>query len=95
MARAAGIGRGEALRALLPLVRGTLRNLERVGLPGALTGPVARGDAETVRMHRRALREADTALDALYAALGRHALRMAVERGLPAARAREMARALR
>jgi predicted short-subunit dehydrogenase-like oxidoreductase (DUF2520 family) len=95
LAVAAGVPPGEALRALLPLVHGTVRNLERRGLPAALTGPVARGDAEVVRTHRAALRALDPALDATYAALGRHALRVAVERGLSPARARATARALR
>jgi predicted short-subunit dehydrogenase-like oxidoreductase (DUF2520 family) len=95
LARAAGIPPRDALRALLPLVRGTVRNLERVGLPAALTGPVARGDAATLRAHRRALRAVDPALDAAYAALGRLALRVAREAGLDPRRARETARALR
>jgi predicted short-subunit dehydrogenase-like oxidoreductase (DUF2520 family) len=95
LAAGAGIPPREALRALLPLVRGTVRNLEARGLPDALTGPVARGDAETVRRHRAALRALDPALDALYAALGRHALRVARERGLDAGRAGRMGRVLR
>ena len=95
LAGGAGIPPREALRALLPLVRGTVRNLEARGLPAALTGPVARGDAATVRTHREALRALDPALDAAYAALGRHALRVARDRGLPPSRAREVARALR
>lgn len=95
LAGAAGVPPGEALRALLPLVRGTVENLDRVGLPAALTGPVARGDAGTIRVHRAALRALDRDLDAAYAALGRHALRIARERGLAPARARAAARALR
>jgi len=47
----AGIERKDALTALLPLMRGTLYNLEQVGLPQALTGPIARGDAQTVQGH--------------------------------------------
>lgn len=39
------------LSALLPLASGALRNIERHGLREALTGPVARGDVETVRRH--------------------------------------------
>jgi len=102
LAVAAGIPRGQALPALLPLVRGTVRNLERTGLPAALTGPVARGDAATVRSHRAALRDLDVhqgtppgvGLDATYAALGLHALRVAVEKGLPSAAATRVRRAL-
>lgn len=44
-----------ALRYLMPLLRGTLDNLDALGLPGALTGPLVRGDAGTVARHIEAL----------------------------------------
>ncbi|MFZ3131394.1 MAG: Rossmann-like and DUF2520 domain-containing protein [Desulfosporosinus sp.] len=47
----AGIQGEEALNSLLPLMRGTLSNLEQVGIPQALTGPIARGDAQVVQGH--------------------------------------------
>ena len=47
----AGIQAEEALASLLPLMRGTLYNLEQVGLPQALTGPIARGDTQVVQGH--------------------------------------------
>jgi len=47
----AGIQSEEALASLLPLMRGTLHNLEQVGLPQALTGPIARGDVQVVQGH--------------------------------------------
>jgi predicted short-subunit dehydrogenase-like oxidoreductase (DUF2520 family) len=40
-----------AARALGPLLRTTARNVETLGLPEALTGPVRRGDAHTVAQH--------------------------------------------
>lgn len=46
-----GIQPDAAARMLLPLVRGTLANVEAHGVAAALTGPVARGDAETLRRH--------------------------------------------
>jgi predicted short-subunit dehydrogenase-like oxidoreductase (DUF2520 family) len=46
--QALGAGRRQALQALLPLVQGTIANVERLGIPAALTGPIARGDAATV-----------------------------------------------
>ncbi|MHC4922466.1 MAG: Rossmann-like and DUF2520 domain-containing protein [Planctomycetota bacterium] len=94
LAAAAGVPAEESLQALLPLVKGTVTNLESRGLPDALTGPVSRGDASTVKSHREALRGLDPALDALYAALGRHALRVAKEQGLDSGRARRTSRAL-
>jgi predicted short-subunit dehydrogenase-like oxidoreductase (DUF2520 family) len=40
-----------ALEALLPLTRAAVAHLDAVGLPDALTGPIARGDLGTVRTH--------------------------------------------
>lgn len=51
----AGIAEGDARRALLPLVRGTLGNLESMPAGQALTGPVARGDLDTIDRHLNAL----------------------------------------
>jgi predicted short-subunit dehydrogenase-like oxidoreductase (DUF2520 family) len=70
----AGAPADEALDALLPLVRGTLDNLDELGPAGALTGPIARGDVETVRLHLRALPERERSL---YAAVGLEMLRLA------------------
>ncbi|HLZ23988.1 MAG TPA: DUF2520 domain-containing protein [Ktedonobacterales bacterium] len=41
----------DALRALLPLLRGAVENLDNVGLPAALSGPIGRGDIATVASH--------------------------------------------
>ncbi len=46
-----GVERDEALRALLPLLRGAVESLAEQGLPQALSGPLARGDAGTVAAH--------------------------------------------
>jgi predicted short-subunit dehydrogenase-like oxidoreductase (DUF2520 family) len=43
------------LEALLPLVRASVDNVADLGAARALTGPVARGDVETVRAHLEAL----------------------------------------
>jgi len=46
----AGVPEEDRLPALLPLVQGTVDNLRQLGIPAALTGPIARGDADTVRL---------------------------------------------
>jgi predicted short-subunit dehydrogenase-like oxidoreductase (DUF2520 family) len=76
----AGLPRDEALGALLPLMRGTLENLESLGLPDALTGPIARGDARTVAEHSRAL-ETLPDIAEIYQSLGRRTLELAEQRG--------------
>jgi predicted short-subunit dehydrogenase-like oxidoreductase (DUF2520 family) len=84
---AAGITEEEAVRALLPLVRGTLDNIEHIGLRAALTGPIARGDVDTIRLHLTRLSAEDRAL---YSALGLEALRLARAAGLDERRADEV-----
>lgn len=70
-----------ALAALLPLLRGTVDNLGAVGVPDALTGPIARGDAGTVAMHLADLANAGEDLRTAYTALGRLAVDMALAKG--------------
>ncbi|HUE66568.1 MAG TPA: DUF2520 domain-containing protein [Candidatus Acidoferrum sp.] len=86
---AAGWKQDEAERALLPLVEGVVANMRRRGITGALTGPVRRGDAETVARHLAELEDAG-----LYRMLGLVALRIAIEAGLDPAAAERTRRAL-
>jgi predicted short-subunit dehydrogenase-like oxidoreductase (DUF2520 family) len=65
---------GVPFEAFLPLVRGTVDNIDELGPAGALTGPVARGDDETLARHVDAL--PDDERDA-YEALVREARRLA------------------
>jgi predicted short-subunit dehydrogenase-like oxidoreductase (DUF2520 family) len=76
-----GYDRATALQALLPLLRGAVDNIETLGLPAALTGPVARGDVEVVRRHIEALADgAPEVLDA-YRVLGIETLPVALAKG--------------
>jgi predicted short-subunit dehydrogenase-like oxidoreductase (DUF2520 family) len=78
---ALGADRREALDAVLPLIKGTLANIESLGIPAALTGPCARGDVETVRGHVEALGARAPHLLGLYRALARQTVAVARERG--------------
>ena len=71
----------QGMRALLPLTRSTLNNIERQGLPTALTGPAARGDVGVVQMHLDALSERAPGFLPLYAALSLASLSIAREKG--------------
>ncbi len=70
-----------ALRYLTPLLRGTLDNLDTLGLPDALTGPLARGDVGTVAHHIEALEAVAPELAHLYRHLARLTLPLAEEKG--------------
>jgi predicted short-subunit dehydrogenase-like oxidoreductase (DUF2520 family) len=78
----AGVSRAEGLAALSPLVRATLNNVLRVGPQAALTGPISRGDVETVRRNREALTAVSSASQDLYRAAGRRTIPIARRQGL-------------
>jgi len=65
-----GLSREDTIRAIWPLVMGTIGNIESKGTVQALTGPVARGDAGTIRKHAEALRHKLPDLLQAYSALG-------------------------
>jgi predicted short-subunit dehydrogenase-like oxidoreductase (DUF2520 family) len=77
----AGMSREVSFKALLPLVEGTLKNIETKGIPQALTGPVARGDLGTVRAHLKAIGDSSSELVAMYKILGCHAVSLAKAKG--------------
>ena len=53
--RELGLSKKSSEKALGSLLRTVAHNVETLGVPRALTGPVMRGDRETVTRHRRAL----------------------------------------
>ena len=90
-----GLSRREAERAAAGLIGTVAQNIARIGLPGALTGPVVRGDAGAVLAHRRALDEVSRSAAAAYDAVAPLVLDCAISAGLGADDAVHMRRALR
>ncbi len=76
-----GIPRDQAIQALLPLLKGTLNNLENLSVPNALTGPIARGDVGTVQIHLDTLKETAPAIIPAYCELGLQTLPVAEAKG--------------
>ncbi|MEE8399651.1 MAG: Rossmann-like and DUF2520 domain-containing protein [Desulfobacterales bacterium] len=66
----AGIPDTDAYSVLQPLIGGTLGNIEKVGIPAALTGPISRGDVDTVAQHIEAMKAQTPELLSLYRTLG-------------------------
>jgi len=83
----AGVDEATARQALEPLARTSLENALRLGPAAALTGPIARGDAETVRGHLVALAKTPATVESLYCAAGLATLDIARQRGLAEAQA--------
>lgn len=80
-----GVDRETALAAIGPIIRAAAHNNAAHGPVNALTGPIARGDAGTVKAHLTALAAASPETRQLYVAAGLRTLPIAQERGLPEA----------
>ncbi|HET6232523.1 MAG TPA: Rossmann-like and DUF2520 domain-containing protein [Longimicrobiaceae bacterium] len=87
----AGVPEEDARPALGALVAGAVANVAERGPVAALTGPVARGDDATVRLHLARLSGGERRL---YSLLGREALALALRAGLDADAAERIADAL-
>ena len=71
----------KATQALLPLLRGTLNNIETLGIPRCLTGPIARGDTGTITKHINTMQEKAPALVQPYKELGRQTIPISLAKG--------------
>jgi predicted short-subunit dehydrogenase-like oxidoreductase (DUF2520 family) len=70
----------KALQILLPLVKGTLHNVKKFNIRTSLTGPVIRGDKESIQKHIEALRNFPPYYET-YIRLAAQALEMAKREG--------------
>jgi predicted short-subunit dehydrogenase-like oxidoreductase (DUF2520 family) len=77
----AAAGVPDPARAMAPLQRATLDNIERLGAAHALTGPAVRGDAGTIRRNLEALDRDAPELIASYVAMARATLELAERSG--------------
>ena len=91
---AAGIDRRAALQALRPLCLTSAQNAFEMGPEAALTGPVQRGDAETIRAHVAALAGCPRPVAELYRASAHALVDIARRRGLSTASALAVERAI-
>jgi predicted short-subunit dehydrogenase-like oxidoreductase (DUF2520 family) len=74
VARAAGLSGADARKKMLPIIRQTMANYAKLGPASAFSGPMLRGDAETVRKHLQVLKKVPEARE-VYLALAGSALR--------------------
>ena len=89
VARSAGLKTTEARRMMLPIVAQTFVNYAALGPAASFSGPLVRGDAETVCKHLQALKTIPEAR-AVYVALARSALHH-----LPVENRRQLAKLLK
>jgi len=75
-----GVDETQAIKALHPILQGTLTNIETYGTLQALTGPIVRGDVVTIRHHLQKIEEQIPSQAQLYRELGKYTLAMAKQR---------------
>lgn len=80
----AGINAKEALNLLEPLMSVTLKNIFTVGPSGALTGPVERGDVDTLKYHLQEIAKIGNLEKDFYSIGGLYTCKVAVEKNTAA-----------
>ncbi len=84
-----GVGEKEALKALVPLLSGTLSAVHDGGLAQGMGGCVARGDVGTVRKHVAAMDQFDREAGELYRMLASRTIPLGLKRGTLSAQGAE------
>lgn len=80
IAREIGFDEEGFISAFSPLFLASAANVARLGPTAALTGPLSRGDAETVRKHLEVLSGISPDIEGMYRSVSRWALRLLEER---------------
>ena len=79
--QAIGLNEKDAKKAFLPLVYGSLKNIENSGSISSLTGPIARGDSGTIKKHIMAIKNNLPQYSSLYSSLGLITVQVAQQKG--------------
>jgi predicted short-subunit dehydrogenase-like oxidoreductase (DUF2520 family) len=83
--RTLGLSEEQSLRALLPMLAGTIETAREKGLANALAGPVSRGDAQVLAQQLTRFEATGGDHATLYALLTRRAISLARQRATPPA----------
>lgn len=71
-----GLNKSQCIKGIYPLMESTLNNIKEMGIDNALTGPIIRGDINTIREHLNYLDKYDD----IYRELGNIALDIAKDK---------------
>lgn len=75
-----GIESATGIKAFMPLMQQTVKNINNLGSIDALTGPIARGDCNVIKGHVEALKTACPECLDIYKELGKATVNLAVEK---------------
>lgn len=76
-----GIESSIGVKALMPLLEKTVKNIGAYGSLEALTGPISRGDTDVIRQHLTAIQREIPQVEDLYAILSKMTSKAAFEKG--------------
>ncbi|WP_303867397.1 Rossmann-like and DUF2520 domain-containing protein [Acetobacterium wieringae] len=79
-----GIAKDEIIQAFMPLITATLGNIEKLGTVNALTGPLVRGDENTISKHIKALKTQTPEFLSLYQTMGLSTIEMIKDKRIDA-----------
>lgn len=77
-----GVSADVAREALMPLVLGTIENVSKIGTEKALTGPISRGDKDTVSLHLKHISKLEEeSFGEVYRTMGSATVNLALRKG--------------
>ncbi len=76
--RQLGIGEDTVLEIIKPLITGTVNNIQELGIINALTGPISRGDINTIKNHLNSFFKYRKDDLLLYKELGKKTIELAI-----------------
>ena len=72
-----GVPENSIAEIILPLIKGTVNNIEKLGVINSLTGPVTRGDYNTIEAHIDGLKKTNSEFSNLYKTLTETTIKLA------------------
>ena len=76
-----GVSPSESIKTITPIIRGTVDSIINLGFPDCFSGPITRGDLSVIGKHVETLEKNQPDLAAIFKALDRHIIPMALAKG--------------
>ena len=78
--KTSGLPSDKILTSIMPLLESVISNIKNVGVPGALTGPIARGDVKTLELHLKSIKKYNKKLLKIYSQMSLYTVEVALKK---------------